>query len=227
MGICYFHGNGVEKDNREARKWYQKAADQNFALAQHYLGRIYLDGLDVEQDHKEAAKWFRKAADQGLAEAQHSLSHCYKDGWGVEKNDSEFEKWALRAAIQGIAVAQFNLGFTYSTRRASTTEVSLSVYWLKLAGVRVWKQAQDIFPPAQFFLSLCFLMDGQKSEAVYWLKLSANQGLELAKSFLELGNSGILDAGFFRPLISKALNASPTEIKKIIDFDKKETTLSR
>jgi len=35
LGFFYDNGTGVEKDEKEAVKWYRKAAEQNFAEAQH------------------------------------------------------------------------------------------------------------------------------------------------------------------------------------------------
>ena len=33
LGLCYDYGTGVEKDGREAVKWYRKAAEQGYADA--------------------------------------------------------------------------------------------------------------------------------------------------------------------------------------------------
>lgn len=73
LGLCYFYGNGVEKDLSEAVKWYRKAAVQGFADAQYNLGICYYNGDGVEKNLSEAVVWFRKAADQGHAEAQNAL----------------------------------------------------------------------------------------------------------------------------------------------------------
>jgi TPR repeat protein len=84
LGQMYREGEGVEKDAKEAFKWYQKAADQGLAIAQFSLGLMYGNGLGVEQDFKEAVKWYHKAADQGDAGAQYSLGVMYGMGNGVE-----------------------------------------------------------------------------------------------------------------------------------------------
>ena len=37
LGICYFYGQGVEKDSKEAFKWFKEAAKQGHPLAIKYL----------------------------------------------------------------------------------------------------------------------------------------------------------------------------------------------
>ena len=59
----YAKGKGVPEDDREAVKWYRKAAEQGHAWAQMRLSSMYASGEGVHQDYKEAAKWLRKAAE--------------------------------------------------------------------------------------------------------------------------------------------------------------------
>lgn len=64
FGLCYYKGDGVEQDRREAVKWFRKAAEQGHAGAQRILGLCYRNGIGVEQDRREALKWYRKGAEQ-------------------------------------------------------------------------------------------------------------------------------------------------------------------
>ena len=67
---------GIEKDFEEAVKWYRKAAEQGFDIAQDSLGNCYYLGHGVDEDYVKAVKWYRKAAEQGLCTAQDSLGDC-------------------------------------------------------------------------------------------------------------------------------------------------------
>lgn len=40
LGLCYFYGNGVEKNLSEAVKWYRKAVNQGNAQAQNALRKL-------------------------------------------------------------------------------------------------------------------------------------------------------------------------------------------
>ena len=70
MGVCCEYGTGVAKDDREAVKWYRKAAEQNHASAQFNMGNCYAKGLGVAKDYVEAYKWSLLAAAQGGDEAR-------------------------------------------------------------------------------------------------------------------------------------------------------------
>ena len=62
-----------DPDYAEARKWFEKAAEQGYGAASFSLGEIYLMGLGVDADREEAKKWYEKAVDQGYEEAKTRL----------------------------------------------------------------------------------------------------------------------------------------------------------
>jgi len=92
-GLGYDKGKGVPRDYTEAIKWYRKAADQGYVLAQYNLGIMYGYGRGVPQNNKEAVKWYRKAAEQGLAIAQYNLGLVYENGHGVPQDYVLAYKW--------------------------------------------------------------------------------------------------------------------------------------
>lgn len=112
----------VQPDYEEATKWYRKAAEQGFDLAQYHLGLCYFFGKGVTQDYSQAAMWFRKAADQGHAHAQNKLGLCYAAGHGIPQNDIEAYKWLSLAAAQGSEV--FAQERDLATRRMARTELA-------------------------------------------------------------------------------------------------------
>jgi TPR repeat protein len=66
----------VEKDEKEAVRWFQKAADQEYPPALHRLGNCYLQGAGVDRDIVQAMRYYRKAADlkyQPSIEVLHKL----------------------------------------------------------------------------------------------------------------------------------------------------------
>ena len=70
LGVMYFNGWGVPRDEAGAVNWFRRAAEQRNAFAQHSLGVVYSNGWGVPRNDLEAAKWFRLAAEQGHADAQ-------------------------------------------------------------------------------------------------------------------------------------------------------------
>lgn len=74
MGAFYYNGSrGFDADQREAVKWFLKAARQGDAHAQYLVGRCYARGEGVGQNGEEAFRWLRLAARQGHEEAQELL----------------------------------------------------------------------------------------------------------------------------------------------------------
>ena len=92
---------GVATDDREAVKWYRKAAEQNYREAQVDLGICYDNGRGVARDETEAVKWYRKAAEQNDAYAQFFLGGCYAGGRSVAIDYVEAYKWNVLASTQG------------------------------------------------------------------------------------------------------------------------------
>jgi TPR repeat protein len=101
LGKCYATGQGVDKNDVEAVKWFRKSAEQGNAIGQNALGAYYAAGQGVDKNDVEAVKWFRKAAEQGFVEGQYNLGLCYAIGQGIDKNYMEAGKWLRKAAEQG------------------------------------------------------------------------------------------------------------------------------
>lgn len=106
QGLCYQWGIGIHKNLDLAIKYYQVAAEQNYALAQNSLGLCYEQGIGVVKDENEAVKLQQKAADQGYAVAQYMLGECYEGGHGVAEDEKQAVHWYQKAADQGYADAK-------------------------------------------------------------------------------------------------------------------------
>ena len=168
-GKIYFNRG----DNSEAARWYRKAAEQGYAIAQFNLGIMYELGKGVKQDYEEAVKWYRLAAEQGHAAAQNSLGYMYSNGKGVTQDKSEAVKWYRLAAEQGHAQAQFNLGYMYDFGKGVKENDEEAVKWYRLA-------AEQGHAQAQFNLGyMYYYSEGVKQdyeEALKWYRKSAEQG---------------------------------------------------
>ncbi len=161
-----------------AVKWYRKAAEQNLASAEGFLGLAYDLGYGVAKDHVEAVKWFRKAAEQNLAPAQFALGLCYDFGEDVAKDHVEAVKWFRKAAEQNLADAQYNLGVCYAEGEGVAKDYVESVKWLR-------KAAEQNLACAQYKLGFCYA-NGQGVakdyvEAVKWWRKAAEQNLASAQ----------------------------------------------
>lgn len=69
LGLMYYKGQGVQKDDAVSVIWWQEAAEQGNKWAQFNLGLMYANGEGVLKDNAVAARWYRKSAEQGHARA--------------------------------------------------------------------------------------------------------------------------------------------------------------
>ena len=69
LGLLYANGQGVPKDDAQARQWYEKSAAQGGAKAQFYLGMQSAFGEGGPVDLAQAHMWYSLAAGNGHAAA--------------------------------------------------------------------------------------------------------------------------------------------------------------
>jgi TPR repeat protein len=69
LGALYAYGEGVERNDAEAVKWFERAAYGGSAQAQYNLGILYENGWGVAKSPIRARYWYRRAADQGRKDA--------------------------------------------------------------------------------------------------------------------------------------------------------------
>ena len=119
LGVCYYNGEGVEKNAMEAVKWFRQAAEQGSSCGQIYLGMCYYNGEGVEKNAREAVKWFRKGIEskkeEGLigkvvekelggtmqAVGYYFLGACYFIGKGVAVDKEKAKELWRKAEEQG------------------------------------------------------------------------------------------------------------------------------
>jgi hypothetical protein len=113
LGVLYYNGWGVAKDDAEAMRWFHKAVDGGAAEARlfyrtdamFYLGDAYEHGNGVAQDYAQAIVWYRKAAaddhNHWGIEAMKSLAKLYEDGKGVPVSPHDALAWYQKAADRG------------------------------------------------------------------------------------------------------------------------------
>ena len=113
LAITALHKAAMQGDS-EAFDQIQKAAQQNFALAQVALGSMYDYGRGVPQNYTKAIEWYEKAANQGIADVQYRLGKMYAEGLcdetlSVLQTETKARDWLQKAAAQGHKAAADDL----------------------------------------------------------------------------------------------------------------------
>lgn len=107
LSKLYENGEGgLRKNDAEARRWTERAAQGGDPKAMHNLGLAYFHGTGGPTNKTSAAQWFRRAADLGMGDSQYNLASLYEQGYGVNQNAAEAYKWYLIAGRQGDAEAR-------------------------------------------------------------------------------------------------------------------------
>ena len=105
MGLRYADGNGVIKNDKEAARWFEKAARHGNAEAQYRYGLALLEGRGVVQDYRAAFSWIEQPARLGHSNAQYTLGELYRYGTGTVMNKAQAYLWFNLAASQGVEKA--------------------------------------------------------------------------------------------------------------------------
>lgn len=182
IGLLYRDGKGVQKDDKEALAFFQKAAEQGHADAQLLVGTYYAAGRIVAHDDKKSAFWFRKAAEQGLVKAQYLLAGYYINGMGVPQNDAEGAAWYRKAAEQGDVPSETALGQMYASGRGLDRDFQQAAMWYR-------KAAEQGNADAQYALAYRLQLGGlgdlvipkvndvprDYEQAIFWLRKASAQ----------------------------------------------------
>lgn len=148
-----------------------KKAQAGDVEAQYKLSRFYLP--DNKAVSEEGMKWLTKAAENGHADAQWRLMWTYDSGWfGVQPDNEQYLYWLTKLADNNdtgnyafeITNAQYDLGkLYYKGERGVRKDISEYIRWMKKA---VFNGSNL----AAFSLGLYYQGEGDKQEAIYWLK---------------------------------------------------------
>jgi TPR repeat protein len=100
LGELYLE-DGPTKNEKEAARWYRKAADAGSSTAMLYLGSMYADGTGVTQSDDESARWWGKAANAGNPAGMYDLGTLYEEGRGVPRSAAKARELYQKAANLG------------------------------------------------------------------------------------------------------------------------------
>ena len=100
LGVLYWRGKGVGRNDGLAFLWFTKAAAQESAEALSYLGRMYEMGEGTAEDKQKAFEAFTRSAELGSASGKQHLGRAYHYGIGVRKDVVRARYWYEQADAQ-------------------------------------------------------------------------------------------------------------------------------
>ena len=63
LGWCYQHGTGVERDEKKAVEWYEKAAEQGSVTARNNIYNISYDRNAITKKIQEVTEFYQKRSE--------------------------------------------------------------------------------------------------------------------------------------------------------------------
>ena len=128
-------------DNDIARKWFQKAAEQNFPKA--FSGWFHLEFDKLHQKAKSTwsscdlgRKMFdlaSKGVELGDTQAKQDLACCYQCGIGVSKDIAKAIVWYNAAASEGDKISAFRLVMIVAKEKKLKVDDETAIKWFDRA----------------------------------------------------------------------------------------------
>ncbi len=176
--------NALEsKDSVGAFKWFMKAAEMGYAVAEHNIGVCYENGMGASVSPNEAFKWYMKAAKQGFPSAQTNIGDYYHYGIGVDQDPKKGFEWYMKAAKQEDNIAQLRVANCYFNGDGVSKDPAKAFDWFK-------KPAENGFDEAQFNVGVCYfngyIVKPDTLEAIKWWEKASKQGYAPAQYNLGL-----------------------------------------
>ncbi|PKK65907.1 kinase-like protein [Rhizophagus irregularis] len=188
VGIIYQFGyrHGVAKDDKEAFRYFKKAAKVGYAVSQLDVGYCYAIGLGTKKDLKKAFHWYEKSANNGNIVAIYDLALMCKDiNKDYDRAFELFKKSAEGKYSHGIMM----LGRCYDNGIGTKIDKQKANELYQRAVKMYQKAARSGDAVAQYYLAYMY-KNGKRvnkniDEAIYWYKQSADQKYKDAQDKLK------------------------------------------
>ncbi len=135
--------NGEDEDKEQAISYLDSAVEDDYKVAEYYLGVAYENGYGVEQDYEEAMKYFLQAAEHDYAPALNQIGYLYFNGYGVDTDYTQAVYYHKLAAAQDYTPAQINLGYMYENGYGVEQDLSTALAYYKLAEDKNYEGAKE------------------------------------------------------------------------------------
>ncbi len=116
LGTAYLYGTIAEKDEAEAVKWLEMAAEKGYP---YRLAECYYNGEGVDCDYQKALALYQQtlysnaANSYGANPAYQRIGYMYYEGLGVKYDEAEALKWYERGISDGDPACMIQTAYSY------------------------------------------------------------------------------------------------------------------
>ncbi len=109
LGRMEYAGEGVEKNNIKAHRWFESAAYHKHVHSDYYLGKLSYTGEGVTQSYTDAAEHYEAAANGKDKYAYYAIGKMHFDGKGVKQDYAQAAQWFSQASKEDVSYADYQL----------------------------------------------------------------------------------------------------------------------
>ncbi len=170
----YARGLGVPRNEKEAARWYGRAAEQGVAEAQLQYGLALMEGRVIAANREKGVAYLQRSADAGNARAAFNFAQVTVTDKPGDAGERAAWPYFLTAAKAGIPDAQYAVARFYATGSGGQPRNE--------AEARNWlvRAARQNFDTAQMELG-AWLVEGRGGARDYeagfrWMQVAAQAG---------------------------------------------------
>lgn len=132
IGHRYEIGDGVEKDEEKAARYYQISAEYGEGEAWYHLGLLYFRGINgLKPNPRKAKRTLERASDAGVAQATLMLAKIYDEGLLGHVNHELAFKYYKQAAENGDSEAMLMTGMFYAQGDVTQKDTAEAELWIR------------------------------------------------------------------------------------------------
>ena len=128
LGMCYFHGLGIEPDWFISEHWLQRASVNGCPVAKGHLAMLFME-KDDPTSHATAIELLQNSLQMGYPRAGLSLAEAYDSGKGVNRNLTRCFELTNNAAQRGVEHAVVNMGVYCRTGHGTQVSPRKAFQW--------------------------------------------------------------------------------------------------
>ncbi|MGI4852212.1 MAG: tetratricopeptide repeat protein [Janthinobacterium lividum] len=184
LGLKYYLGEAIPRDDIQADYWFEKAAEQGHAMGQWRMGVKCFEGRNGPKDLIQAFNWFQKAEVQDCLAARHDLGKMYFYGNGVDEDVTKGLQLITDSAQKDNYDAQMTLMLIYKEgQKGIPQDLDKAGEWKKkVLGNLYFSQAKNKYQKINTVrnLEVPVILE----EALFLFHKAAEQGHEEARALM-------------------------------------------
>ena len=173
-GCCLRDGDGVEKSDFEAAKYFRLSCEQGNSDGECNYGVCLRDGKGVEANVNEGARYIKLSADHCNSDGENNYGVCLEKGCGVRMDAAEAARYYKMSADHGNSEGQSNYGLCLWNGTGVSRDADEALKYMKASADQ--GNVTGCYRYGTSALVRAHETDGSFQDAVEWIWISSELG---------------------------------------------------